>query len=448
METKIRPSNWAKEIGIGLILFTVILIPFINKLESNPFHPDESHWIHTVKYFKLFFIDRDFHNDQWMEYFAYDQPPVGRYIIGLALVIPGYGKNLEKSSKMSVWDFSKDYSWNESHGALPPKDVLYVARLPMAILGALTCFLMYWVAKPIFSRRAGIIAALLLAYNPLMLRCSQRAMPDAALIFFLAANVVLTTYFYSSLVEQKLHRTLVFAAFIGITIALAAGTKLNGGIAGIIFAVFCTVLILIKITPYGFPGNNLKDVIGRLRTDREVKIILGSLIISGLIAALVFTALNPYLYHRPLKGSVKMVQHRMSVVKEQQQTYSAITTVRQKIELVVRRTLIDKNYVTLGYFLKIPLDMGLFLLGLALLFYTEAKYLFCNHKLSSKSIVIAWISITFVGTTAWIPLDWNRYYLPVLPCVAMMAGYGTDRILNKCWRLANRKRNFEVRQSQ
>ena len=30
----------------------------------------------------------------------------------------------------------------------------------------------------------------------------------------------------------------------------------------------------------------------------------------------------------------------------------------------------------------------------------------------------------------WIPLDWRRYYLTIIPCVAMMSGFCLNRIMD------------------
>jgi hypothetical protein len=436
---QINSFGWLKEIAIGLILLCIILIPFIYKLESNRFHGDENHFFRYTKYFKLFFIDKDLNHELWKDPLAYDHPPVGKYVLGLSLFVFGYGDRIEELWNMNPWNFHKDYNWNVSQGALPPKDILYVGRLTMAILGGLTCFLIYWVGRTIFSIRVGIIAALLLAYNPLMLSCSKRAMFDAPLLFFMTINLMLIMFFYRSFLKGKHLRTFSFAALIGIDIALAAGTKPNGGLAGIIFAMFCLLFALIKIGRYRFSEGKRKGMIAKLTADKEVKIILSSLMISGCIAILVFVGINPTLYHRPLKGSMKMVKYRMSVVNAQQKNFGhAITSLSQKFNLVIKRTLIEKSYVTLGKIFKFPIDFGLFLLGLIILLYTEVKYLLKNNKPSLKSIMIVWIFITFAGIMAWIPLDWNRYYLPVVPCVVMMTGYGIDRMINKCWLIIKR----------
>lgn len=436
---KIKPFKLLKEIIIWGIIFFILLIPFVKKIEFQGFHGDENYWLRSSKYFKLFFIDKDIHNKQWEGYLAYDQPPVGKYIIGLALSIAGHGDKIKALDDMRYWNFDKDYNWNVDNGAMPPKEILYVARLTMAILGSLTCLLIYWIGKKIFSARTGLIAALLLAYNPLMLSCSRKAMTDAPLLFFLTTNIVLTMFFYQALLKQKLLRTFVFAVLIGINIALATGTKLNGSLTAIIFVSFCILVALIKANQCKFPQSIFGVNIDKLKTNKEIKIILSSLLISGVIAIFVFVIINPYLYNQPLKKVIHMVRNRMSVIYYQQEHFGhALTSLSKKFCFVIRRTLLPGNYVVLGNIFEIPIDFVFFLLGLIMLLYTELKYLLKNYRLSLRSIIILWIVITFVATITLIPLDWDRYYFPVIPCVAIMLGYSSDKIIEKFWRVVKR----------
>lgn len=111
--------------------------------------------------------------------------------------------------------------------------------------------------------------------------------------------------------------------------------------------------------------------------------------------------------------------------------WPSLDSLGKKVDFVVSRTLFPGNYVILGNFFKIPIDFALFLLGLMMLLYTEAKYLLMNLRLSLKSIIIIWTFITFVGIIAWIPLDWPRYYLPVTLCIVIVIGFCLDTLIGK-----------------
>ena len=104
---QIKYFIWIKEIVIGTVVFLVILTPLIKGLELNEFHADETIWIKSSKYFKLFWIDKDFFSNQWEEFLSMDQPPVGKYIIGLSLFLYGKEKAFQEVDKIPDWDWGK-----------------------------------------------------------------------------------------------------------------------------------------------------------------------------------------------------------------------------------------------------------------------------------------------------------------------------------------------------
>jgi hypothetical protein len=438
-----------KDITVVIIILPIVLVPFVSKLQFHGYHGDESYWVRSAKAFKLFFIDKDVHNRQWKRFRI---EPVGKYIIGLTLYITGYGDRIDDLSKMERWHWGKDYKWNVKHGRVPPKKILYVARLTMALFGSFTCLLIYWIGKMLWGIKAGIISSLLLAYNPLMFIYSRRVMTDAPLLFFLTANVILVIYFYQSLLKQKVLKTFVFAILIGVNSALATGTKLNGGLAGLVFVGFCIFLVLVKGAHYGFSKDSLRRSITKFQIDRDITTVLTSLLISGVISLLVFVGINPTLYPKPLKGSLNMVKFRMSEVSHQekyagQKNYEVLKySLSKKIDFTVRRTLFPgkMNYATLAKIFKIPIDFTLFILGLTMLLYYEFKYLLANSKPSFNSIIILWTIITIIGIIVWIPFDWPRYYLPVIPCTVIIIGYCINKIIDVCCLLLKRMNPIKV----
>ena len=110
----------------------------------------------------------------------------------------------------------------------------------------------------------------------------------------------------------------------------------------------------------------------------------------------------------------------------------------KKIDFTVRRTLFPGNNVILGNIFKIPIDFALFIVGLTMLLYYEFKYLLANSKPSFNSIIILWTLITFIGIIMWIPFDWPRYYLPVIPCIVIITGYCINKLIDKCCLLLKR----------
>jgi len=447
--TKGKVFNAVKEILVLIVLFSIILVPFVTNgrifkylqksnsaicqyLDLELFHGDENYWLRNTRYFKLFYMDKAIDSEEWKQFDAYDQPPVGKYIIGLALLLTGQGDKIRDLQKMTRWDFAK-YDWNFSHGAVPPEKLLNIARFTMALLGAFTCLLIYYIGRKSLSVKAGVIASLLLAYNPVMLAWSRRAMTDAPILFFLADNILLMMFFYESFLKQRMRATFALTVFIGINGALATGTKLNGGLTAITFASFCVLIVITEIIQYKKSGRSGAD---KFKMAKNIKIIVISLLISAFIAIFVFVGMNPHLYNQPYKKTVDMVKHRILVTQNQQRDNSelALTSLSEKFISVIKRTMFPGNYAVLGNIFKIPLDLALFIFGLIIVVYAEIEYFIKNNKLSLKSIIILWFFVTFIGMGIWLPLDWDRYYLPIIMCVAVITGYGLSEIIGKFFR--------------
>jgi len=409
-----------KEIIINILLIILLLIPFINKINEHSLHGDEIGWLYSTKFFTLLFIEHDINNKQFKDVFSYDQPPVGRYIIGLALTISGYGDRI-KELKDLRWDYSKSEAWNRLHGVMPQDDILYIGRLTMALFGAFTCFLIYWIGKKIFSRTTGIIASFLLVFTPEMLLWCPRIKTDAPLIFFLTANVALMIFFYHFLIEKKTKKTLPLAILIGINIFLSVGVKLNGSLAGLTFIAFCIYIILIKIL-----RHKLSPTLSAAsqKIDLEIKMIFGSILIALSTALFLFIISNPFLYENPIKGMVKMICYRMTA------HHYILNSFWKKFHFVFNQVFFSENFAVLKVFLKIPLDFCLFISGIILIILDESKHIIKSGHPSLKSIVLLWTVVTFTGIITWIPLDWSMYCLPLIPCTAMIIGYTVGHLVN------------------
>ena len=97
-------------------------------------------------------------------------------------------------------------------------------------------------------------------------------------------------------------------------------------------------------------------------------------------------------------------------------------TFQERVGTVALRTLFPGNFVVLGDWLHLPIDFGLFLLGLGLILCREIQHLREKRQVSPASVLLIWTGVMFAGLVTTIPLDWERYYLPVLPCVALLEG--------------------------
>jgi hypothetical protein len=78
------------------------------------------------------------------------------------------------------------------------------------------------------------------------------------------------------------------------------------------------------------------------------------------------------------------------------------------------------------------LSLGLFILGTFLLAY-EGVSSFFRERPSIIFVVLLWILITFIAVISYTPMNWTRYYLPLIPCIAIAQAYGISRIVKLIW---------------
>lgn len=130
------------------------------------FHIDEAHKIAESYYYHLFFETRDWGAPAWSEdFFARTNPPVAKYIFGVALALGGehvHDQGLQRTFNTATRNF------DELRAAVPD-EMLAIARFVSGLFGALLCALMAAVATRVGGVWAGIVASLPLVLNPVFL---------------------------------------------------------------------------------------------------------------------------------------------------------------------------------------------------------------------------------------------------------------------------------------
>jgi hypothetical protein len=89
--------------------------------------------------------------------------------------------------------------------------------------------------------------------------------------------------------------------------------------------------------------------------------------------------------------------------------------------------------------MRIPIDFALFVLGFIMTLCAEIRYMRRECGPTERSLILLWVLVLFVGIILWIPLDWPRYYLPVVPCVALLSAYSLKSILGASWSLVRKR---------
>jgi len=64
---------------------------------------------------------------------------------------------------------------------------------------------------------------------------------------------------------------------------------------------------------------------------------------------------------------------------------------------------------------------------------------FLKKPHGGEILLVMWCMMMYGAVTAWIPLDWDRYYLPAAAGVAVLSGIGIHAVLEKIIRPIGRK---------
>lgn len=243
------PRRWSGQEKRSLTLSTLAVtlastFVFFFQLPRQPHFVDESAYVSQSFYFDLWWGD-EWNDPSWLEYAAYDLPPLPKYLIGAGLHLAGL-------PRPSVGDAHAWYANTSFRSARETPLALVVARAPSAILGGLGCAAIFLIGHAAGGLACGWISALLLMSNPLYFMHARRAMSDApAEAFLLLALAWLLPILRSQWTGVAVARSTLYWVFgVGLLGGLAVLSKLNGLLAFISAGVMVAVLMLAPGRPW------------------------------------------------------------------------------------------------------------------------------------------------------------------------------------------------------
>lgn len=387
------------------LALAVLLLVFLTSIDKVSFGEDESHWIHTSSYLEIFFTEKP-SSPFWGEhYWTLTQPPMARYLIGLGRLAGGYSRD----DLNTPWQFDHDAAWNIEQGNLPETGLLWWSRLPMALLAALSGWLLFLLLKGAAGRLAGAVFLLLFAANPYFLTHLRRAMSETPLLFFtllaaLACRQALVELDSALKKEgaalKDLRKATAWFILAGGCCGLAGASKINGlfGAAGLVFLVAAVGLLR--------PGRATAAV-------RRAFVIRASAL-SVFAALLVFIALNPYLYADPLVNTARMFKFRVQEMTLQVAGFpqNVLHGPAERLQVISRRVLQD--YAWPHFRGALALNLPLAAVGLAALLAKIRRWPQDVGAAASAAVLLV-IPAPLAAAALVTPLDWNRYYLfPVI----------------------------------
>jgi 4-amino-4-deoxy-L-arabinose transferase-like glycosyltransferase len=413
-----RPRLW------GLRVFLIAGLAFLSGLWAEPHFVDESAYIAQSFYADLF-LEGHHDDPAWLDYAAFDLPPLSKYLVGTALRLGGH----PRPGPADAWNWYRNTKTRVASDA-----ALHTARLPSVLFGALGCVAIYAIGTRGFGRPAGLVAAGLLVVNPLYRMLTRRAMSDIPAESCMLVALAFGLAGWSRLLSGKGggRGAIEIALGGGVFTGLAVLAKLNGTIAGMILAAWMVLGLVLR---RGTLGSKLA--------------LVGATFAAGLVAFGLFAALNPFLTAHPtgplsapsqamaketfVERLGTVMEHRVGVSTNARDQFpnDALTTPRDKLAAVAvqgygrfspfgpghsdSRIRFDWRQ-DWGAVVWIPLVLA----GLVVsLLQGRAQYR-AGEPPAAWAIALAW-AVALVVVTGFIPLAWDRYYISLQPGAALLA---------------------------
>jgi len=267
-----------------------------------------------------------------------------------------------------------------------PVPLIITARLVDVIFDFLTIIVVYRIAKEVWNKKTGIIAALLLAVNPLHVSLAHQIQVDTILTFFCAVSLLYIVRVYNS-GERKWY------LLAGLFIALAASSKYTG--AFLLFPLLGAHLLR---------SGTLQESLQTLNHP--------PLYTSILLGALVFLFINPFI----IISSSEF---------QQDFSYEQAHIAAGHLGVVASKSTFD-----FYFFHALPSAMGI-----AGMIVSIGVMIFSFIQKNKREIVVGLFPIIYLIIISTWEMRAERYILPIIPFLILFTATGVslvaDYILKK-----------------
>jgi len=407
--------------ALGSALFALALVVFLRATATTPFHGDESEWISAGRYFKFVAIDHDVTSGVWRpSWDNRDQPPIGRYVIGG--VVWASGGDVGNLNKTYAWD--KDLEANRREGRVPGPELLQPVRNAMALFGALSVLGLYVAGRLLDGPLAGAVAALLVTSSPLVQTYFSQARTEGLLAALTSAALVAVIAVARRFERDGLVPRAAWAT--GLLLGLALATKLTAALA------------IIATGAYG-----LAAMLRLIATRRDEAVRIGAWTAATLaFAALVWVAVNPFLWPDPIGRTWSMLDQQSSIMVEQGEKFGGAIDdgIGGRVLLVAYRTFVENEIAAFDANLPpgspplvrpsmlgltgagVSVELLLALAGCVLVVGRAASGWIASERPGSAMALLCWVLAYWLGIAANLSLDWPRYYVPTACIGSLLVG--------------------------
>lgn len=229
---------------------------------------DERFYIRTGQIFVYLLSQGNFLDPRW-RYEPLLFPPVGCYFFGIALWCAGYQVSLDPVTGLPPLPYGSP-------------SVFYYARLVNVILSSATCVSIFYLGRLLKSVRAGLIAALIWAFDPFSMDLSRLALLESSVMFFLILSM-LAFFRGAKTLNTK------WSIISGVLFGLAVGSKLFGLLEFFILG----VLILFLCFKHRFFKTKVSFM-------PSIHVFLYYLSICSVVGIITFIISWPFLWPNPI----------------------------------------------------------------------------------------------------------------------------------------------------
>lgn len=394
-----------------------------------PFHGDESIWIYMSADFEDLGGGGDFSRllysdapaDPEDQGFRELNNPLAKYVIALSRRAGGY----HPGDLNDYWLWGADWDWNAEHGRIPSAGLLRAARWLPAVFGALTVLATLALGLRLGGWWVAGLAALLLTLDASFLLHTRRAMAEGTLMGVGTLAVALAAAYLrrrASPHTVTARTQYAYLAGIGLLTGLAVATKLNGAIVAMTVAVAWVVL--------------RREAIADAAVELSVV---------ALIALAVVLALSPFLWRNPPARIRDTFRDMNTLVEEQRRGRESLDTAGERAGALIGQVFwTQRAYYEddvwgewvgdqITRYEASPLSgwrrpaWARVALGVAFLVGTVRLITQRPSDAApdvTRRVVLLWLAVTAAVNLVIIPFDWQRYYLPLWPAVALVEAVG------------------------
>jgi 4-amino-4-deoxy-L-arabinose transferase-like glycosyltransferase len=330
------------------------------------------------------------------------KPPLGNMVIAAGLWLGG----MVPPELPYRYDWRRDYEWNVEHRdavRLPPEAALRAGRMLVPWFAAAATAAVFLLAAGAGGSAGGLIAAVVFAMNPLVRLHGSLALSDMVMMGLALWALLYLVYAVAPVWDGSARRLFRRVFVFGLLVGLAVATKQNGSIVG------CAGIVAFGV--WGLESMPRLGVRAPL-----VRAALASLVLA--VGALgLFVLINPGLHRNPIGGSAAQVEAWDQKFSEHRarRPEQAFTTISERAG-AVGQVLMGRSHGAL----PIPnVTWVLTIAGAILLAITPSN---SSRWRAPPRILLLWSAVTVAIITAWVPLDWGRYFLPVIAVAAVLAG--------------------------